>query len=148
MLFGWNGKVGAERFLRIRAPRSLFGVATPVALVWFMRALALIWLTKGLLAWALIIGLTGEANAFEKASLAQQTALVFFAVVDLIAGTGLWMATGWGGGVWLMALAAHAMLALFVPRAIHLGVAGAISYGALAAAFVFLAWAVAHHDDG
>ncbi|MGL4728814.1 MAG: hypothetical protein ACRCWO_08650 [Bosea sp. (in: a-proteobacteria)] len=147
MLFGWSGKVGAERFVRLRAPKTLFGVRTPTVLVWFMRGLALVWLMKGLLGWALIIGLAGEPGAFEKASLAQQTALVFFAVLDLIVGTGLWMATGWGGGVWLIAIAAHAGLALLIPRAITLGLAGAITYGVLAICFVFFAWAAAHHDD-
>jgi hypothetical protein len=147
MLFGWSGKVGAERFLRLKAPKTFLGLPSPTLLVWFMRALSIVWLAKGLLAWAIIIGAAGEAHAFEKASLAQQSASVFFAVVDIIAGVGLWMAAGWGGGVWLMAIGAHAGLALLIPRAVTLGLTGALTYGALALVFVFLAWAAAHHDD-
>jgi hypothetical protein len=147
MLFGWSGKVGAERFVRLRAPKTLLGVRVPALLVWFMRGLALVWLAKGLLGWALIIGLAGEPGDFERASLAQQTTVVFFAVLDLIAGTGLWMATGWGGGVWVMAIVAHAGLAVLVPRAISLGLSGGVTYGILALVFVILAWAAAHHDD-
>jgi hypothetical protein len=147
MLFGWSGKVGAERFLRLKAPKTVLGLPSPTLLVWFMRVLSVVWLAKGLIAWAVIIGAAGEVHAFEKASLAQQSASVFFAVVDIIAGVGLWMAAGWGGGVWLMAIGAHAGLAILMPRAITLALAGALTYAALALVFVLLAWAAAHHDD-
>jgi hypothetical protein len=147
MLFGWSGKVGAERFLRLKAPKNLLGIPSPTLLVWFMRALSVVWLAKGLLAWAIIIGAVGEPHAFEKASLAQQSASVFFAVVDIIAGVGLWMAAGWGGGVWLMAIGAHAGLALLMPRAITLGLTGALAYAGLALLFMLLAWTAAHHED-
>jgi hypothetical protein len=147
MLFGWSGKVGGERHLRLKAPKTLLGISSPTLLVWFMRALSVVWLAKGLLAWAVIIGAAGEAHAFEKASLAQQSAQVFFAVVDLIAGVGLWMAAGWGGGVWLMAMGAHAGIALLMPRAITLGLGGALVYAGLALLFLLLAWAAAHHGD-
>ncbi len=147
MLFGWSGKVGSERLQTLRAPKALFGVPCPTLLVWLMRGLALIWLAKGLIGWGGIIGALGPADAFQKASLAQQTAIVFFAVLDLIAGTGLWMTAGWGGGVWLMAIGAQMALALVMPRAISLSLTGYATYLALAALFMFLAWAAAHHDD-
>jgi hypothetical protein len=147
MLFGWSGKLTVSRLENLKAPPTIAGVAWTTVLVWFMRIMAVLWLLKGLGGWAFVLGASGEAGGFINASLAQQTAIVFFAIVDLIAGVGLWMAAGWGGGVWILALSAHVAIALAMPRAISIGASTMVSYGALVAMFLVLAWAAAHHEE-
>ena len=39
-------------------------------------------------------------------------AIVFFAVLDLIAGVGLWLATPWGGVLWLLIASAQIFVTL------------------------------------
>lgn len=148
MLFGWSGKLNVSRLENLKAPTTLGGIAWATLLVWFMRVMSVLWLMKGLAGWATILGATGEADAFVKASLMQQVGIVLFAVLDLVAGVGLWMAAGWGGGVWLIAVASHVVIALAFPRAIAIGNATFITYGALALTFMVLAWASLHHDEG
>ena len=147
MLFGWNGKLNVSRLENLNAPPTVAGVAWTTVLVWFMRLMALVWLLKGLSGWASILGATGDTDAFLNASLMQQTAIVFFAVVDLVAGVGLWMAAGWGGGVWIIAMLAQVMLSAAFPRAISVSLAMTVIYGALILMFLVLAWASAHHEE-
>lgn len=86
-------------------------------LVWFMRAVAVLWLVKGLMHWALVLG-WGDRPEFGFADLPplQQSATVFFAVFDLVAAVGLWMASAWGGVIWLMAVIAQMIFNVFLPE--------------------------------
>lgn len=84
------------------------------ALVVFMRTVSVIWLAKGLLAWAVILGLGSEA--FEGRSTGFQAAMIYFAVMDLVAAIGLWLTSTWGGVLWLLAVMSHLILAVFFPR--------------------------------
>ena len=45
-----------------------------------------------------------------------QTATVFFAVIDLVAAVGLWLAAAWGAVVWLTAAVSMAAVELFFPQ--------------------------------
>jgi len=85
-----------------------------VILVTFMRVVSVIWLVKGLLAWAVILGLGSEA--FEGRSTGFQAAMIYFAVMDLVAAIGLWLTSTWGGVLWLLAVMSHLILAVFFPR--------------------------------
>src|ERR1700710_5127 len=72
-------------------------------LVFFLRIMAVISVIKGLYHWAQVTGfIGGEDDAFENQPIAWQTATAYFAVIELVAAVGLWLATPWGGGVWLM----------------------------------------------
>lgn len=86
-----------------------------LVLVWFMRILALIWVAKGLAAWAAILGI-GSATALEARSQGYQATTVYFAVIDLVAAVGLWLTSTWGGVLWLLAVMSHLILAVFFPR--------------------------------
>ena len=86
------------------------------ALVWFMRVMALAWLFKGLLAWSVILGIMGAATPFEDANTGYQAAMIYFAVIDLVAAVGLWLTSNWGGVLWLLAVMSHLILAVFFPR--------------------------------
>ena len=147
MLFGWSGKVKAAGLDELKVPELLAGFGWSRLLVWFMRALSVAWLVKGLVGWAIILGLINPGLSFEANSLAAQTTTVFFAVVDVIAGVGLWMAAGWGGGVWLMSMAAHVLIGLAMPRAIGLTGLAIVIYLVLAILFFVTAWAALHQQE-
>jgi hypothetical protein len=85
------------------------------ALTWFMRILALVWIMKGLSAWAVIIGVWTPIGNFEARSTGYQAIIIYFALIDLVAAVGLWMASSWGGIVWLLAIMSHLILAAFFP---------------------------------
>jgi hypothetical protein len=86
-----------------------------VVLTWYMRVVAILWIVKGLVAWAAILGALPDAG-FEGRSMGFQATLVYFAVIDLVAAVGLWMASTWGGVLWLLAVMSHVILAVFFPR--------------------------------
>src|SRR5262249_32563170 len=73
-------------------------------LILYLRIVAGLSLLKGLYHWAGIVGI-GDApgGGFEANPLPWQAATVFFAVIDLVAAVGLWLAAAWGGGGWLTA---------------------------------------------
>jgi hypothetical protein len=72
-------------------------------LVIFLRVMAGVSMLKGLYHWAVVCGLgEGTETSFGgKGAIAFQTATVFFAVIDLVAAVGLWLAAAWGAVVWL-----------------------------------------------
>ena len=86
-------------------------------LVWFLRAMATLSLLKGLYHWAVVVGVgQGGTSIFEASSTAWQAATIFFAVLDLVAAVGLWLAAAWGGVVWLTAAISMAAVELFFPQ--------------------------------
>lgn len=86
-----------------------------LALVWFMRLAALAWLAKGVAHWAYIVGALPDTPAFDAAPVGRESAVVYFGVVDCIAAVGLWLASAWGGVVWLFAATSAIILAVFAP---------------------------------
>src|SRR5271170_2342759 len=71
-------------------------------LVLFLRIMAAVSLIKGLYHWAQVCGIGASAEGgFEMHTVAWQSATVFFAVLDLVAAVGLWLAAAWGAVVWL-----------------------------------------------
>ena len=113
-------------------------------LVLFLRAMAIISMVKGLYHWAQVTGfIGGEEGAFENQTTAWQTATVYFAVIELVAAVGLWLATPWGAVVWLTAVVSMAVIELMFP-AIYGG--GLIIVGielVMLAAYLALAWMAA-----
>ena len=101
---------------QLAAPSQPRDLRWGTILVWFMRSVALIWLVKGLLAWAAILGLTLPAPGFEARSTGYQAGMIYFAVMDLVAAVGLWLTSTWGGVLWLLAVMSHLILAVFFPR--------------------------------
>lgn len=85
-------------------------------LVWFMRLLALLWIAQGLGDWALMLVGDGDPQGvFGGMSDLAMAAVIFFAVLDLIAAVGLWLAAAWGGVVWLIAVAAQWLALVVLP---------------------------------
>jgi hypothetical protein len=70
-------------------------------LVIFMRLMAGLWLCQGLAEWSSVL-LPAE-QVLDSLSGTAAAVLIFFAVADLVAAVGLWLATPWGGALWLFA---------------------------------------------
>ena len=71
-------------------------------LVLFLRVMAAVSLVKGLYHWSQICSIGAAPDqAFEVQSMAWRSVTVFFAVIDLVAAVGLWLAAPWGAVVWL-----------------------------------------------
>jgi len=85
--------------------------------VLFLRTMAGVSLAKGLYHWAQVVGIgQGPFSVFETSSTAWQAATMYFAVIDLVAAVGLWLAAAWGGVVWLTATISMAAIELLFPQ--------------------------------
>ena len=104
----------SEDALETSKPRS-----TPWTrrLILFLRIMAFVSMAKGLFHWSLVLGVgDGSGSSFENAAMPWQAATIFFAVIDLVAAVGLWLAAAWGGVVWLTAAISMAAIELFFPQ--------------------------------
>lgn len=81
-------------------------------LVVFMRLLAGLWLIQGLAQWAVFL-LPADA-VFDRQSAGRTAAVIFFSVLDLLAAVGLWLATPWGGVLWLFAALSQIFIAMSI----------------------------------
>ena len=113
-------------------------------LVLFLRIMAVISIIKGLYHWAQVTGfIGGEEDAFENQPMAWQAATVYFAVIELVAAVGLWLATPWGAVVWLTTVVSMAVIELMFP-AIYGGSMLVVTFeGVMLMAYFALAWMVA-----
>ena len=85
-------------------------------LVLFLRIMAVVSILQGLYHWAQVTGFIGsEEDAFENQPMAWQAATVYFAVIELVAAVGLWLATPWGAVVWLTTVVSMAVIELMFP---------------------------------
>ena len=85
-------------------------------LVVFLRIMGFISVAKGLYHWAQVTGfIGGEEETFENQTLAWQSATVYFAVIELVAAVGLWLATPWGAVVWLITVVSMTVIELMFP---------------------------------
>jgi hypothetical protein len=100
----------------VQAGRSASPGTNTEYLVLFLRVMAGVSLVKGLYHWAQVCGIgAGPDNGFESHTIAWQSATVFFAVLDLVAAVGLWLAAAWGAVVWLTSVISMAAVEIFFP---------------------------------
>jgi hypothetical protein len=86
-------------------------------LLWFLRGMAVISMLNGLRYWAAVCGFAFvPQGGFEAQSVAWQTATVFFAVIDLVAAVGLWLAAPWGAVVWLTSAVSMVVIEIVFPN--------------------------------
>ena len=72
---------------------------------------------KGLYHWARVCGIgVAPDDLFALHSVAWQVTTVFFAVIDLVAAVGLWLAATWGAVIWLMSVASMLAVEIFFPQ--------------------------------
>jgi hypothetical protein len=112
-------------------------------LTWFMRVLAILWIMKGLSAWAVILGVWTPIGHFETRSTGYQATIIYFALIDLIAAVGLWMGSTWGGILWLLAVMSHLILAAFFPGIVTANTATIVFFITLIATYLTLSWVAA-----
>ena len=85
-------------------------------LVLFLRIMAAVSLIKGLYHWAQVCSIGASPDqTFQMHTMAWQSATVFFAVIDLVAAVGLWLAAAWGAVVWLTSVVSMAVVEVFFP---------------------------------
>ena len=109
-------------------------------LVLFLRLMAGVSIVKGLYHWSWLTGIGVPPNEqFETHSIAWQTATVFFAVIDLVAAVGLWLAAAWGAVIWLTAVASMLAVEIFFPQVFGGGLPTGFVEGGLLALYLWLA---------
>lgn len=113
-------------------------------LVIFLRAMAVLSMAMGLYNWAQITGFIGGGDgAFEAQTTQWQSATVYFAVIQLVAAVGLWLATPWGAVVWLTMIVSMAVIELMFP-AIYGGHIFTVLFAlVMLALYLALAWMAA-----
>jgi hypothetical protein len=100
----------------VRVGRSTTSGSWTEYLVLFLRIMAAVAMIKGIYHWSAVLGIGARPNeGFETHTIAWQTATVFFAVLDLVAAVGLWLAAAWGAVVWLTSIISMAAVELFFP---------------------------------
>ncbi len=82
--------------------------------IWFLRLLAGVYFLLGLRQWLVILDVAHHGT-FLKMALSHQVVTGFFAVVNLVAAVGLWLASSWGSMVWLIAALFDIVLHGFYP---------------------------------
>ena len=86
-------------------------------LVLFLRGMAGLSLVKGLYHWAVVCGLDAPTpGGFADYPTPYQSATAFFAVIDLVAAVGLWLAAPWGAVVWLTSVISMIAVELLFPQ--------------------------------
>lgn len=113
-----------------------------IVLVWYLRLLAIAWIAKGLLSWNIIF-----TGAFEGRSNSFQASVIYFSLIDVIAAVGLWLASAWGGVVWLLAVMSHLVLGTFFPRIFIVGPIGQAIEVGLIVVYLVLSWLAARQED-
>src|SRR5579864_6092165 len=110
-------------------------------LVLFLRIMAVVSVLKGLYHWAQVTGFVGgEEDAFENQPMAWQTATVYFAVIELVAAVGLWLATPWGAVVWLITVVSMTVIELMFPAIYGGSITIVVAEGLMLTAYLVLAW--------
>src|SRR5262245_22290541 len=95
---------------------------------------------KGLYHWAIVCGIDAPtAGGFADYPTPYQTATIFFAVIDLVAAVGLWLAAPWGAVVWLTAAVSMAVITMFFPQVYGAQPVIVVLEGSLIAGYLFLA---------
>jgi len=103
--------------------------------------MAVLSMIKGLYHWAEITGfIGGEEGAFENQTTAWQATTVYFAVIQLVAAVGLWLATPWGAVVWLTTIVSMAVIEVMFPSVYGGNILVVLVAIILLAAYLILAW--------
>jgi hypothetical protein len=86
-------------------------------LVTFLRAMAGLSMIKGLYHWTVVCGINAPTpGGFADYQTPYQSATAFFAVIDLVAAVGLWLAAPWGAVVWLTSVISMIAVELLFPQ--------------------------------
>lgn len=118
-----------------------------LVLVWFMRLVASAWILKGLAAWLVILGVDAPGLApLGSLPVPAQAMVVIFAVLDPVAGVGLWLTSTWGGVMWLLAVMVHVLFAVLRPEDALVGLEVTIAEMVLVLTYVGLSWLASREE--
>lgn len=136
-------------FIRPKPPGPVTGEDLPVTdwtqnLVLFFRFLALFQIAKGLVHWGLLIH---PGSGTEPLTIEYLTGNIYFAVLDPVAGVGLWLTSSWGAVLWLLAAVSQIAICIGFPE-IFGQLWPLVAFEAVAIMFyIFLTWKVAKVAD-
>lgn len=117
-------------------------------LVLFMRIVAALWLCEGLMEWSSVVVTNVDGRSGLAAlSTPAVAAVIFFAVINPIAAVGLWLATPWGGVIWLVTAGAQVFVLVLMPGFFDHPLITALSNIVLVSAYLALTWLVASGPD-
>ena len=109
-------------------------------LVMFLRVMAAVTMLRGLYHWAQVCGVFAAPDAgFENHTVVWQSATVFFAVIDLVAAVGLWLAAAWGAVIWLTSVTSMIAMDLFFPQVFGTSLVLDLVQASLLAIYLWLA---------
>lgn len=135
-----TGHLLSDRIERNAAPAPS---TWDTVLIWFMRLTALAWLAKSVFAWATILDVLPGVRPFEGEPFGRQAAIVYFAVIDAAAASGLWLTSAWGGVIWLLAVTSALTLALLTPQLVPIPMPFLIVGGIVMLVYFLLSWLAA-----
>lgn len=136
-------QVASDAAINSQAAAADDGVWTR-RLVLYLRVMAGVAMLKGLYHWAQVTGFVGgEEEAFLNQSIAWRSATVYFAVIELVAAVGLWLATPWGAVVWLTSIVSMAVIELMFPLIYGGNFIIVMIEAVLLAVYLALAWMAA-----
>ena len=114
----------------------------------FMRLTALLWLCEGLVQWNSVLVTTVDGRSgLVYLTTPAIIAVVFFGVIDLIAAVGLWLATPWGGVIWLVTAGAQLFVIVIMPGFYDHPVLTGLVAVALVGLYLALTWQVARGGE-
>lgn len=137
------GNNGSGAPMQGEQPQRSLLLSWSFVLVCLLRIIAIVWVGKGLLSWAAIFG---YGIGFEGMSTTSQATTIYFAVIDLVAGVGLWLTSTWGGVLWLLAVMSHLILGVFVPRSVTINVFAIASQIGLICAYLTISWLASREE--
>jgi Family of unknown function (DUF6163) len=115
-------------------------VRWPYWLVVFLRVMAGLSLLKGLYHWAVVCGMDAPGHTgFDSYAVPYQIATAFFAVIDLVAAVGLWLAAPWGAVIWLTSVISMIAVELLFPQVYGGSMVVAVVEVMLLGTYLFLA---------
>ncbi len=113
-----------------------------IVLVVFMRLLAAIWMAQGLGQWVSV--LMSKAPLFDSMPPSVASAVIFFGIINLVAAVGLWLATPWGGVLWLLAAISQIFIAAAIRHFFSFEKLIIVSDFLLILIYFFLTWKAGH----
>ncbi|MCA0400455.1 MAG: hypothetical protein LCH38_06535 [Proteobacteria bacterium] len=84
------------------------GIRWDMLFAFFLRLMGAVWLLRGLSYWALILGM-GDVALHDESRL-RQALVIAFALLDCVAGVGIWLNSPWGKSLWIFLLVCEAAL--------------------------------------
>ena len=80
-------------------------------LIWYLRVMAILLIGGGIIHWARIVGyVPWRGLIFLDMPVEWQVVTVYFGVLDMVAGVGLWLAASWGPVMWLLRILSQVVM--------------------------------------